>query len=100
MSLTKVLLPFFAGSLLFASSGSSIYSHSCKSCHGAKGEKVALGKSKAIKGMTVESLEQAMEAYISGEKKSMAMITKIKKDFMKKHSKEEINAVYTYIHEL
>lgn len=101
MTLKKIiLLPLFTTSLLLASSGSSIYKKECKSCHGAKGDKVALNKSKAINGMSVATLDQAMKNYVSGKRKSMAMIKKMKKKFMTKHSEEEIQAVYKYIHEL
>jgi len=101
MTLTKIiLLTLFTSSLLLASSGSSIYKKECKSCHGAKGDKLAMGKSKAIKGMTMNTLDQAMKDYASGKRKSMSMIKKMKKDFIKKHSKEEMESVYKHIHEL
>lgn len=101
MKLTKIILiPLFTSSLLLASSGASIYKKACKSCHGAKGDKVALNKSKAINGMSVDTLDQAMKDYASGKRKSMSMVKKMKKDFINKYSKEEIQAVYKYIHEL
>ncbi len=101
MTLKKIiLLPLFSSTLLLASSGASIYKKECKSCHGAKGDKVALNKSKAINGMSVDALDQAMKDYVSGKKKSMAMVKKMKKKFTTKHSEEEIQAVYKYIHEL
>jgi len=101
MTLTKIiLLPLFTSSLLLASSGSSIYKKECKSCHGAKGDKLAMGKSKAIKGMPVATLEKAMHDYASGKRKSMSLIKKMKKDFIRKHSEEELHAVFQYIHKL
>lgn len=86
--------------MLFASSGASLYKKDCKSCHGAKGEKKALGKSKAIKGMSVVSIEKAMHDYVSGKRKSTAISKKMKKDFLKKRSKEDLHAVSKYIHDL
>jgi cytochrome c553 len=38
----------------------------CASCHGADASKKALGKSKVIKGWSVERLTQAMEGYKNG----------------------------------
>ena len=101
MTLTKIiLLPLLTGTMLFASSGASLYKKDCKSCHGANGEKKALGKSKVIKGMSVASIEKAMHDYVSGKRKSVAIAKKMKKSFMKKRSKEELHAVSKYIHGL
>jgi len=38
----------------------------CIACHGAKGEKVALGKSKIIKDMTKKEIEDSMIGYQKG----------------------------------
>lgn len=38
----------------------------CITCHGANGEKVALGKSKIIKDMTKEDFTAAMKGYQDG----------------------------------
>ena len=38
----------------------------CVSCHGANGEKVALGKSKIIKDMTKQEIIDAMVGYQNG----------------------------------
>jgi len=101
MKLTKIiLLPLFTGSLLLASSGASLYKKECKSCHGAKADKVAMGKSKPIKGMPIATIEQDISDYALGKRKSMAMVKKMKKKFMKKYSKEDLHAVSKYIHEL
>ena len=59
-----------------------------------------MGKSKAIKGMPVAMLDKAMHDYASGERKSMSFIKKVKKDFIRKHSEEELHAVSQYIHNL
>ena len=100
MILTKILLPLCIGTLLFASSGSSLYKKECKSCHGEKGDKLAMGKSKVIKGMPFATIEKAMHDYASGKRKSLSLIKKMKKDFVRKHSKEELHAVSQYIHKL
>lgn len=100
MTLIKILLPLLTGTFLLASSGASLYKKDCKSCHGAKGEKKALGKSKAIKGMSVSSIEKAMHDYASGKRKSVAIAKKMKKGFLKKRSEEDLHAVSKYIHDL
>ena len=100
MTLTKILLPLLTGTFLLASSGASLYKKDCKSCHGTKGEKKALGKSKAIKGMSVASIEKAMHDYATGKKKAVPIAKKMKKDFLKKRSKEDLRAVSKHIHGL
>lgn len=100
MTLTKILLPLFTGTMLFASSGDFLYKKNCKSCHGAKGEKKALGKSKAITGMSVATIEKAMHDYASGKRKSISIAKKQKKDFLQKRSKEDLRDVANYIHGL
>lgn len=100
MTLGKILLPLFTGTLLFASSGASIYNKDCKSCHGTKGDTLAMGKSKAIKGMPVKTIEKAMLDYASGERKSSSLIKKMKKSFVRKHSEEDLHTVAEYINKL
>ena len=100
MIFTKILLVFLTGTFLFASSGSSIYRKSCKSCHGLKGDKLAMGKSKAIHGMSVPTIEKAMLDYASGEREAMSLIKKLKKDFIRKHSEEDLHAVSHHVNQL
>jgi len=100
MKLTKILLPLCTGTLLLASSGASLYKKECKSCHGVKGDKLAMGKSKAIQGMPVLTVEKSMLDYASGKRKSISLIKKTKKKFVSKYSKEELHAVSQYVHKL
>ena len=100
MKLTKILLPLCAGTLLLASPGASIYKKDCKGCHGSNADKIAMGKSKPIKGMSVTTLDEAMKDYASGKRTSMPMVKKLKQDFIKKRSNEEVQAVYKYIQAL
>lgn len=51
----------FAVSLAFANPYAK-----CVTCHGANGEKVALGKSKIIKDMTKQEFIDAMKGYQNG----------------------------------
>ena len=100
MTLIKILLPLLCGSFLLASSASSLYTKNCKSCHGAKADKLAMGKSKSLKGMSIVSIEKAMSDYASGKRKSMSVIKKVKKDFIRKHSDQELHSLAQYIHSL
>jgi len=100
MTLTKILLPLLTGTLLLASDGASLYTKNCKSCHGSKGDVKAMGKSKAIKGMPVATIEKDMHDYATGKRKSMSIIKKMKKDFIRKHSEKELHALAQYIHSL
>jgi len=100
MTLFKLGLPLLTGTLLIASSGSALYNKECKACHGTKAEKKAMGKSKAIKGMSVASIEKSMQEYASGKKKTIPAIKKVKKTFIKKHTEEELHQVAQYIHQL
>ena len=66
-TLTKVLLGLTViGSLTMASaSGADIYKK-CAGCHGATGEKKALGKSAAIKGWEASKTIAALKGYKDG----------------------------------
>ncbi|MBD3823474.1 MAG: c-type cytochrome [Epsilonproteobacteria bacterium] len=65
----KKILGFFLGLGLVvvasAEDGAALYSK-CVSCHGASGEKVALGKSKVIKDMSKADFIAAMNGYKDG----------------------------------
>ena len=95
-----MLLPIVMVSSVFSASGSTLYKQKCKSCHGAKADKKAMGKSKSISAMSVGSIEKAMHDYSSGKRKSMSFVIKVKQDFVKHHSKNELRALSTYIHSL
>lgn len=50
---------------ILAADGAALYKQ-CVTCHGANGEKAALGKSKVIKGMSQADIEAAMKGYKAG----------------------------------
>ncbi|HEY9189963.1 MAG TPA: c-type cytochrome [Sulfurovum sp.] len=89
-----------AASFLSASPMQTIYVQKCASCHGANGNIKAMGRSKAINGMSAESIEKAMAEIASGERKSMGFVKSTKEAFIKKHSKEELDELAAYIHGL
>ena len=53
------------GSTSLLADGAALY-NKCASCHGANGEKVALGKSKVIANMSEADLNTAMNGYKDG----------------------------------
>ena len=100
MQLAKIVLPMFLVSSLFAVSGSTLYKQKCKSCHGQKADRKAMGKSKSIRGMSVSTIEKDMYAYVSGKRKAMSYVVKMKKSFVKKYSKKELRDLALYINKL
>jgi cytochrome c553 len=61
----KLFLIGLFTSSLFAS-GAAIYDGACKTCHGAKAEKHALGKSQIIAGWPADKIEKALHGYKDG----------------------------------
>ncbi|MGB5866933.1 MAG: c-type cytochrome [Arcobacteraceae bacterium] len=58
-----LLLTLFAGSLF--ASGADVY-QACQKCHGAKAEKVALGKSKVLATLSEAEIIANMKGYKDG----------------------------------
>lgn len=100
MKFFKFLLPVLMLSSLFGASGSTLYKQKCKSCHGNKAEKKAMGKSKVIAGMPVSHVKKSMQDYASGKRKAMSFVIKIKQNFLKHRSKKELHDLATHIHSL
>ncbi|SFZ97797.1 hypothetical protein MNB_SV-5-168 [hydrothermal vent metagenome] len=100
MRILKIVLPIVMVSSLYSASGSTLYKQKCKSCHGVKAEKRAMSKSKVIKGMPVSRIEREMYNYSSGKRKAMSYVLKIKRDFVKHHTKRELHDLARYIHSL
>ena len=61
MKTTKIItgLLLLGATSLFAADGASIFK-ACVGCHGASGEKAALGKSQIIKGWDVTKTQKAL----------------------------------------
>jgi len=74
--MTLALMLAGAASLVMAD-GATLFKK-CAGCHGAKGEKKALGKSAVIGGMAVADLEAAIKGYQAGKlnKAGMGMLMK------------------------
>ncbi len=60
----KLLLITLVSGSLFAD-GAAIY-NACKTCHGAKAEKVALGKSKVLASLSKDEIVKTMKGYKDG----------------------------------
>ncbi len=97
MKIDKIGLTLCLLGTFLSASGSALYKQNCKSCHGAKGEKRAMGKSQPIHKMSTVTIEERMYAYASGKKKAMSYVLKVKKTFVQKHSKKELHDVAIYI---
>jgi len=79
----------------------SLYKSSCASCHGAKGEKVAMGKSQPIQGMKPSAIIKALDEYASGTRKSVLPVAKsVKAKFTSAHTDKEIQELADYISKL
>ena len=76
------------------SNGKEIYT-SCKGCHGASGEKVALGKSKVIKGWDTTKITDALNGYKDGT--YGGAMKGLMKGQVSKLSDSDIEAVSDYI---
>lgn len=61
----SIIMFALAGMALAAADGSALY-QKCAACHGAQGEKHALGKSKIINTMKPSEIETALKGYKNG----------------------------------
>ncbi len=94
---TLALMLAGAASLVMAD-GAALYKK-CAGCHGAKGEKKALGKSAAIGGLPVGTLVDDLKGYKAGtlNRHGMGMMMKGQ---VKSLSDADIQALAEYIHGL
>ncbi len=94
---TLALMLAGAASLAMAD-GAALFKK-CAGCHGAKGEKKALGKSAVIGGMDVATLVEDLKGYKAGKtnKHGMGMMMKSQVASL---SDADIQALAEYIHGL
>jgi cytochrome c553 len=90
---TLVIAGAIIGASAFAD-GAAMYKK-CAGCHGAAGEKVALGKSKVIKDMSEADLNTAMNGYKDGS--YGGPMKALMKGQVAKLSRDEIAELSTYI---
>ncbi len=94
---TLALMLAGAASLVMAD-GAALYKK-CAGCHGAKGEKKALGKSAVIGGMDVATLVEDLKQYKAGKRNAHGMGMMMKSQ-VKSLSDADIQALAEYIHGL
>ena len=81
-------------SIVLASDGASLYKN-CIACHGDKGQKAALGKSKVINTMTHKEFVAALTGYQNDT--YGASMKALMKSKVAKLNAEDINALAEYI---
>ena len=93
----KVVLTVLAvGAMSFlAADGAALYKK-CAGCHGAKGEKKALGKSAAIAGQDAAKTEAALKGYKAGTLNTHGM-GGLMKGQVASYSDADMKAVSEYI---
>ncbi len=94
---TLALMLAGAATLVMAD-GAAIFKK-CAGCHGAKGEKKALGKSAVIGGMDVATLVNDLKEYKAGKRNAHGMGMMMKSQ-VQSLSDADIQAVAEYIHGL
>jgi len=95
----KIILTLtLMSTLMMAADGAALYTKNCLSCHGAMGEKKALGKSLVINKMSKDEITSALNGYKDGSYgRSMKSLMKSKVAAL---SDEDINALGKYISSL
>ncbi len=94
---TLALMLAGAASLVMAD-GAALFKK-CAGCHGAKGEKKALGKSAVIGGMDVATLVEDLKQYKAGKRNAHGMGMMMKSQ-VQSLSDADIQALAEYIHGL
>ena len=94
---TLALMLAGAASLVMAD-GAALFKK-CAGCHGAKGEKKALGKSAVIGGMDVATLVEDLKEYKAGKRNAHGMGMMMKSQ-VASLSDADIQALAEYIHGL
>jgi len=85
----------FAGSTMLMADGAALYAK-CAGCHGAKGEKKALGKSGIIGGADAAALAKDLEGYKAGTLNKNGM-GGVMKGQVATYTPEQIKEVSEYI---
>jgi len=95
----KIILTVVAlGAMSLMADGAALYKK-CAGCHGAKGEKKALGKSAVIAGMDAAKVEELLKGYKAGTLNQHGM-GGLMKGQVASYSDADIKAVAEYIHGL
>ncbi len=96
----KVVLTLVAlGAMSFLAADGAALFKKCAGCHGAKGEKKALGKSAVIAGLDAAKVEENLKGYKAGTLNQHGM-GGLMKGQVASYSDADIKAVAEYIHGL
>lgn len=96
----KVVLTLVAlGAMSFLAADGAALFKKCAGCHGAKGEKKALGKSAVIAGLDAAKVEEDLKGYKAGTLNQHGM-GGLMKGQVASYSDADIKAVAEYIHGL
>ncbi len=96
----KVVLTLVAlGAMSFLAADGAALFKKCAGCHGAKGEKKALGKSAVIAGLDAAKIEEDLKGYKAGTLNQHGM-GGLMKGQVASYSDADIKAVAEYIHGL
>ena len=93
--LAVLTLAATVGTTLMAADGAALYKK-CAGCHGAHGEKKALGKSEVIKGWPKEKTIEALKGYKAGTRNVHGMGA-LMKGQVASLSDADIEAIADYI---
>lgn len=99
MILRKILIATFVVSSTFAGIADT-YMQKCGICHGNDGTTLALGKSKAIKGMDSNELIKNLEEFANGKKESIIIVKTMKNTYLKSVSDEELKELADFVHDM
>ena len=99
MKTTKILtgLLIVGATTLFAADGAGLFK-ACAGCHGANGEKAALGKSQIIKGWDIAKTQKALTGYKDGS--YGGPMKGVMKGQVARLSEEDMKAVAAHIESL
>lgn len=93
----KIVLSIVAlGAMTFLAADGAALFKKCAGCHGAKGEKKALGKSAVIAGMPAAEIEKKLHGYKAGTLNQHGM-GGLMKGQVASYSDADIKAVSEYI---
>ncbi len=94
----KILLMLITMSTMMLAADGAVLYKKCASCHGALGEKKALGKSKVINELSKEALVTSLNGYKDGS--YGGSMKALMKGQVSNLSKDDIETLSTYISSL
>jgi len=96
LSMCSIVSVALLAAVAFSADGSALYG-SCKGCHGASGEKVALGIAPALKGQGGEALLTKLKGYKDGSYQIQAKTAPMMLKMVQKFDDTELKTLADYI---